>query len=485
MLTEGRRPARPTGAPTITRANVDPNHLVLALIRGGTVSRFGAQEEAALGATAGDEGLSSSRPLARFARRTPSARRGLPSKWPSSIMSTFGSISFAAWRPCRRSPMPTIFLSSTVADFEDLRGALRDWLQVKGLHVLASDATDFDKAGDANSYAACFAAIKTADHFLLLIGDRRGGIYEEATEPISITHAEYRVALEESSRRHLPIHAFVRKRTWNEKHLCETGRLAPTDDLRHQIAFLREVGRVAEMKKAISASHQRPANNWIHQFDTFSDIRSALEVNLGLRHDLETEALRNAVGLELEQLIAHFLNKTKDGKCSWRSSLTRRLRNQIQIPVSALHQLLELSREDVTLLFFSALAPLMGFLPEMQALKHATYWHHFAEHDPVQGNTRMSPMQKSIGRVFSLPLTGPEGMGRIGFRDAKLTRSRAGHRSVGGKVLVAAGRNQVEACGSRFPEESPMVTTGLTTMSHTGRAGFWKMLAEPLGMLAA
>jgi hypothetical protein len=269
----------------------------------------------------------------------------------------------------------------------------------KGFTVLASDATDFDKGGDANSYAACLAAIKTADHFLLLIGERCGGIYEDGSDPISITRAEYREAFRESQRRHLPIHAFVRKRTWNEKLLYEIGRLAPTDDLRHQVAFLREVGRVAEMKEAISGQRDRPPNNWIHQFETFSDIRSALEVNLGLHHDLETDALRKAVAFELEFLIAHFLRKTPGGKCSWRSELTRYLGEKIQIPVSRLSQSLELSREDVSRL---ALLPRLSVFPQMQALERASYWCRFAEHDPIEGSTKMSPLQNSIRRVLYL-----------------------------------------------------------------------------------
>src|ERR1039457_735471 len=298
--------------------------------------------------------------------------------------------------------MPSVFLSSTVTDFEDLRGALRDWLQLKGFDVLASDATEFDKGGDSNSYTACLAAIKKADHFVLLVGDRRGGIYQEASEPISITRAEYRAAYDESTRRHLPIHAFVRKRTWNEKHLYEIGRLTPNENLLHQTAFLREVGRVSEMKIAVSGQQGRPPNNWIHQFDSFSDLRSALEVNLGLRHDLETQVLRHGASLELEVIVAHFLRKVEPGRCHWRSDVTRTLREKAQIPLPTLSQMVDLPRKDAANLFIATLGQSSDLLPDMQTLERATYWPRFAEHDPIRGSTKMSAMQKAISRVLFL-----------------------------------------------------------------------------------
>jgi hypothetical protein len=62
--------------------------------------------------------------------------------------------------------MPRIFMSSTVLDFEDMRGALRDWLQTKGFDVLASDATDFNKGGDANSYRIARSPIAGQDEGL-------------------------------------------------------------------------------------------------------------------------------------------------------------------------------------------------------------------------------------------------------------------------------------------------------------------------------
>jgi hypothetical protein len=49
---------------------------------------------------------------------------------------------------------PTIFLSSTIYDFSDLRSALKDYLEDRGCRVLASEYTDFTRPLDTHSYEA-------------------------------------------------------------------------------------------------------------------------------------------------------------------------------------------------------------------------------------------------------------------------------------------------------------------------------------------
>src|SRR5689334_2746801 len=88
---------------------------------------------------------------------------------------------------------PTIFISSTIYDFGDLRSALKYWLEQLGYEVMLSEFNDFTKPLDENSYTACLKAIESASHFILLIGARTGGIYD-AAEKVSITRMEYRAA---------------------------------------------------------------------------------------------------------------------------------------------------------------------------------------------------------------------------------------------------------------------------------------------------
>src|SRR3546814_3002892 len=111
---------------------------------------------------------------------------------------------------------PTLFLSSTVFDFADLRSALKDYLELRGCRVLASDFTYFTHPLDKDSYEACLAAIGQADLFVIFIGRRVGGWYDELNR-ISITRAEYRHAYELAKAGRIRILCFVRSDVWNHR----------------------------------------------------------------------------------------------------------------------------------------------------------------------------------------------------------------------------------------------------------------------------
>lgn len=302
--------------------------------------------------------------------------------------------------------MPTVFLSSTVLDFQDLRGALQDWLESKGFAVVSSELNDFDKSGDSNSYDACFKAVAKADYFVLLIGDRRGGLYETAPEPVSITRQEYRVAYGESKTRPLSIHTFVRKSTWSAKHLLEKKRLKKikaNEELSHQVSFLREVGQVEAMKAALTNGSARPHNNWITQFDSFRDIRSALEVNLDLRHDVETQALCSAIQAELDFVFSGLLHKVRPGSCYWPSDAARRVTRPNDIALDSLGGTMVVPKREVGRLLLATLkSRSLIDVSELPALHRATYWHRFADHDPMSGITRISVMQSDLREVLLL-----------------------------------------------------------------------------------
>jgi hypothetical protein len=58
---------------------------------------------------------------------------------------------------------------------------------------MLSESNDFAKPFDENSYEACLRTIDDCDYFVLLIGARTGGLYNER-EGVSITRMEYRHA---------------------------------------------------------------------------------------------------------------------------------------------------------------------------------------------------------------------------------------------------------------------------------------------------
>jgi Domain of unknown function (DUF4062) len=84
---------------------------------------------------------------------------------------------------------PTIFISSTIYDFRDMRSAIKDHLEENGCRVLASEFNDFTKPLDKHSYQACLDTIQQADFFLLLVGTRVGGWYDQPNRSLRSRHA--------------------------------------------------------------------------------------------------------------------------------------------------------------------------------------------------------------------------------------------------------------------------------------------------------
>ena len=185
---------------------------------------------------------------------------------------------------------PTFFLSSTVFDFHDLRSAIKYTLEQKGCLVLASEFNDFRKPLDKHSYDACLESIEQAEYFILLIGSRVGGWYDEPSRT-SITQQEYRTAYELHQRkRKIKILSFVRKDVWQFRsdhkallrHLQEMTLDSAVakkvlkfpsqhaEDAEFIINFIEEVGRNRETESATRHSNSFPTGNWLHTFRDFA-----------------------------------------------------------------------------------------------------------------------------------------------------------------------------------------------------------------------
>ncbi len=198
---------------------------------------------------------------------------------------------------------PRVFVSSTVFDFRDLRSALRFWLTELGYDAQLSDFNDFAKPLDTDSYNACLKTIEDADYFVLLIGSRVGGWFNE-TEKISITRQEYRHAYECFRKHGKPqIVTFVRGDVWNvhddradlERMLLKGANMQRevSPDAANKIAkqpsrfvndaeaifsFIDEVKRKDEMLAAMGKGSGFPTGNWVHTFNSFSEIIDVMRV---------------------------------------------------------------------------------------------------------------------------------------------------------------------------------------------------------------
>ncbi|MDP4267999.1 MAG: DUF4062 domain-containing protein [Bacteroidota bacterium] len=230
---------------------------------------------------------------------------------------------------------PTFFISSTIYDFRDLRSALKFYLEEYGFEVLASEFNDFRKPLEEHSYDACLKAIHSADYFLLLIGGRVGGWYDEASK-ISITQQEYREAYELQKAGKIKIINLVRSDIWQvreerselvkylesidlstiNRELIKNYPSKFADDAEFLSNFIAEVSRNAETKQAIKGKGDPPKGNWVHVFSDFRDIIDVLKGQVFSLTPVKDLTAKRLLRRELQSLLARCLVKTRDGLSS-------------------------------------------------------------------------------------------------------------------------------------------------------------------------
>jgi hypothetical protein len=223
---------------------------------------------------------------------------------------------------------PRALVSSTVADFGDLRSALKFWLEELQYEALLSEYNDFEKRLDVDSYTACLQTVDTVDYFILLIGARRGGWYDES-QRISITRAEYQRAYKRFQETGRPkILTFVRRNVLDVRQDRKAIAAKVSDDARRVVetaeslfiqdpeatfAFIDEVRRNEEMKEAVAHGGERPPGNWYHTFSDFRDIVDVLRREFRMWRSLRRSALAANLRHELLANLAGMLGKSKSG----------------------------------------------------------------------------------------------------------------------------------------------------------------------------
>lgn len=227
---------------------------------------------------------------------------------------------------------PSFFLSSTIFDFRDLRSALKYFLEEQGCSVLASEFNDFPKPLDTHSYEACIASLHKADYFVLFIGTRVGGWYDEGAR-VSITQQEYREAYKLHLEGKIKLIIFVRSDVWRlredrkdlanylehldidpavkvaiKNHPSKTANNAEVI-----MSFIEEVCRNKETKAAISSNTAKPTGNWVHVFDTFRDVADVIQTQTFSGLPIEHVTLRRLLLRELLEVLRISLAKFKEG----------------------------------------------------------------------------------------------------------------------------------------------------------------------------
>jgi Domain of unknown function (DUF4062) len=223
---------------------------------------------------------------------------------------------------------PTFFLSSTIYDFRDLRGAIKFTLEARGCRVLASEFNDFAENLDKHSYEACLTNIEQADYYILLVGSRVGGWYDEPNR-VSITQQEYRTAYARHKLGLLKIVTLARAEVWQlredraalarhlaDKNLTEAEQKGIVDfpsrfatDANFIVSFLSEIGRNEETDSAVKTGSPKPTGNWIHLFQDFRDVDDVLYPLTFSGLTADEAAFSKALQHELLFVLSRLLDK--------------------------------------------------------------------------------------------------------------------------------------------------------------------------------
>jgi len=219
-----------------------------------------------------------------------------------------------------RPTRPKVFVSSTIQDLRDVRSAIKYWLEEMGFQVQLSEYNDFDRKPELNAFQACFDAIGDCDYYILLIGGRRGSLYDEGAG-VSVTQQEYRTAYEPAKAGRLKMAIFARQDVLNAKvdragttQVEPAATAAPSplvEDPAFVFAFIDEVSRAAEVAEAVAGEGQYPAANWVMPFATFRDIVDGLRSAFRITGPLEAVALLENLRFELEENLRILLRKHK------------------------------------------------------------------------------------------------------------------------------------------------------------------------------
>ncbi|WP_409479754.1 DUF4062 domain-containing protein [Pseudobdellovibrio sp. HCB154] len=227
---------------------------------------------------------------------------------------------------------PTFFISSTIYDFADLRSALKYYLESLGCEVLASEYNDFKKSLDSHSYQECLNSISKADYYVLLIGSRVGGWFDEKNR-ISITRKEFQEAYKLHQKGQLKIINFVRAEVWDlrsdraelAKHLelldlTDKEAISSIQNYPSRFArdpefiidFLNEVGKNEQTKGAVKGENEFPSANWIHKFNSFRDIVDVINPMIFNGEAIDVAVTKKLLLKEVRHVLATSLVKYKE-----------------------------------------------------------------------------------------------------------------------------------------------------------------------------
>ena len=283
---------------------------------------------------------------------------------------------------------PSVFISSTVREFRDLRSAIAYTLRAQGLTVYLSEAADFDVRGDRSAIEECFENIRACDYYILLIGTTRGNLFEEGT---SVTRQEYRVARDRFLSSGRP-RLFFYLREAAETALQggqEAQKAAEIDDPDHLASFIGEV--------------QRPriegVPNYLTRFRDFEDLIHSVKSRLNLGRTLSETLIRHSLVSELASNLTLMAARTS-GIVFPRHRYMSRMRQEISITPQELGKRIILSDDHVISLVFALVGRTRGKDLRTKAIEESLDRGVFLRFNPASGTLEESPLHEALRQTF-------------------------------------------------------------------------------------
>ena len=283
---------------------------------------------------------------------------------------------------------PSIFVSSTVEEFRDLRSAIAFFLRSQGLSVRLSEAEDFQIRGDRSAMEECFENVRSSDYYVLIIGGTRGSHYQEG---VSITRQEYRVAREHYLAAGKPrLFLYLRGSTEQALRGGETAQeIAEIDDSGHLNSFINEV----ENPPVASAP------SYLFRFRDAEHLITSLASHLNLGRNLTETLTRHSLVSELTSNLTNMLERSRHNAYPHHLPMWRE-RKEIQLTVKQLGQRIRLSSNQGVHLALALTGRIYGSNLRTKVIEEAFNAGIFLEFNAVDGTFQESVVHQGLRQTL-------------------------------------------------------------------------------------
>jgi len=170
--------------------------------------------------------------------------------------------------------VPRVFISSTYYNLRHVRNAIKEFIESVGFQPVLSEEFDVFYAHGKSAQQSCLDETKKCDFYILIIGTRYGTIFPN--DSLSITHREYREAVEANLQRFV----FIDKYVFDDyRFYCQNKDNCDIDASKIKYSHVRDT-EAADLFKFISEVDNKEIDNAIIHFDQIAEITDYLRKQL-------------------------------------------------------------------------------------------------------------------------------------------------------------------------------------------------------------